>query len=72
MLLTQDGTRVCTGAFINNAKRDGKQLFLTAKHCMTEDPSNFIIVFNYQVATCGQRHTPPEIQSAHGLTLLRK
>lgn len=72
MLLTQDGTRVCTGAFINNVKRDGRQLFLTAKHCMNEDPSNFILVFNYQVETCGQRHSPPEIQSTHGMTLLRK
>ncbi len=71
MLLTQDGTRVCTGAFINNVKNDGRQLFLTAKHCMNEDPSNFILVFNYQVKTCGDRSGPPEIQSAHGMSLLR-
>lgn len=70
MLLTADGTRVCTGAFINNVKKDGRQLFLTAKHCMNEDPANFILVFNYQVEACGDRRTPPEIQSTHGMTLL--
>lgn len=72
MLLTQDGTRVCSGAFINNVKRDGRQLFLTAKHCMTEDPSNFIVYFNYQVKNCGDRTVEPDIKSAHGVTLLRK
>ena len=71
MLLTGDGTRVCTGAFVNNVRKDGRQLFLTAKHCMNEDPSNFILVFNYQVETCGDRTAPPPIQSVHGLTLLR-
>lgn len=71
MLLTADGTRVCSGAFINNVKRNGRQLFLTAKHCMTEDPSNFIVYFNYQAKHCGDTSVEPDIKSAHGLVLLR-
>lgn len=72
MLLTHDGTRVSTGAFINNVKRDGRQLFLTAYHCINDDPSNFIFYFNYQVVNCGDQTIEPKIKSAHGAVVLRK
>jgi hypothetical protein len=33
MIQTKSGTRWCSGSMINNAKADGRQLFLTANHC---------------------------------------
>jgi len=50
-LATQSVSRFCSGAAINNARQDGKQLFLTAAHCGTT-PGSWLIVFRYQTFTC--------------------
>lgn len=52
ILITDQGQRFCTGAMINNPRQDGLQLFLTAKHCIFQDTSRFIVGFNYQFKTC--------------------
>lgn len=73
MLVTQDGTRFCSGTMVNNSKQDGRQLYLTANHCMFMAETNFVTIFNYQKATCGDAGPEPSIlQSAHGMRLLAK
>lgn len=48
MMLTEDGTGYCSGAMLNNARGDGRQLFLTAYHCVRHsDVSNNMLLFNY-------------------------
>jgi hypothetical protein len=57
-LMTSGGQRFCSGNMLNNHKKDGKQLFLTAAHCGTASTS-WIALFNYQSLTCprgGVRH----------------
>lgn len=45
-IMTDDGTRFCSGAMINNMKKDKRQLFLTAAHC-GGDTSTWVLLFNY-------------------------
>jgi len=52
MLLTQLGSRYCSGSLINNALNDGRQLFLTAYHCASGDIDTDRIMFNYQSSVC--------------------
>ncbi len=73
VFITDGGTRFCSGAIINNAKQDGRQLFLTAKHCLFEDTRNFIVGFDYQYSTCTSSGESPRVKkmnSVQGLTLL--
>lgn len=73
MLVTQDGTRFCTGTMINNTRKDRRQLFLTANHCMFMSSTNFVAIFNYQHSGCGESVTEPSVvQSAHGMDLLAR
>lgn len=73
--MTNDGRGFCSGSMLNNGKEDGRQLFLTANHCLGGDMENSILLFNYESTTCeierkGVRAIPQ--QSAHGLRLLSK
>jgi hypothetical protein len=53
MILTGGGSRLCSGSMINNARQDGRQLFLTANHCCeADDPSRWILMFNYFSPVC--------------------
>ena len=54
---------------INNSNNDGRQLLLTANHCVFTDLSNSIAGYNYQRSGCdtGQISGP---QTAHGMKLL--
>jgi hypothetical protein len=47
------GDVFCTGAMINNHKKNGKQLMLTANHCGVA-ANNWIVIFNYESATCAR------------------
>ena len=51
MILTAGGTRLCSGAMVNNVRKDGRQLFLTANHCGT-DVDNWIFLFDYRSDVC--------------------
>ena len=58
---------------VNNLKKDGRQLILTAYHCAGEgDHSQDMLLFNHQVSSCDSRSPPatPERQSAQGLKKL--
>lgn len=74
IVMTSNGQKFCTGALINNALRDGRQLFLTANHCVNEFNSDFrynILGFNYQSNECPNNQVEwPLTQTTQGLTLL--
>lgn len=72
MLLTDESQRFCSGALINNTKKDGRQLILTAHHCLFEKVDNWIAAFNYQFQTCKGEAKEPALQTAHGMKLLGK
>lgn len=49
----------CSGALLNNIKKDGKPYFLTANHCIDEmvNTSNVLVSFNYENSNCyGELH----------------
>lgn len=55
-----DGTRVCTGTLVNNTAEDGRQLFLTAYHCVDDldavtdpDASDYVFYWNFERSECG-------------------
>lgn len=52
MMLTEFGSRYCSGSMINNALNDGRQLFLTAKHCTGGDMYADQLMFNYESEIC--------------------
>ncbi|KAF9567684.1 hypothetical protein EC968_003183 [Mortierella alpina] len=54
ILLSDYNQKYCTGALINNANQDGRQLFLTAAHCTKyPDTSAHIVMFNHEKLLCG-------------------
>ena len=55
MIVTNSGTRWCTGQLINNVNNDNTPYFLTANHCILDagdDPSTWSFIFNYKSAIC--------------------
>jgi hypothetical protein len=71
MLLTDAGTGFCSGAMLNNLRNDGRQLFLTAFHCVGyKNVTNDMLLFNYQVSSCRSNQTAPRHQTAHGIVKL--
>ena len=51
MIVTNSGTRWCTGQLINNVNNDNTPYFLTANHCILDagdDPSTWSWFFNYK------------------------
>jgi hypothetical protein len=71
MVLTASGTGYCTGAMLNNGAKDGRQLFLTAYHCVgTKDVTDDMLLFNYQFDQCSPQPSqsfPSQKQTTHGL-----
>lgn len=78
MMITDNGTRFCTGAMINNVQKDGSQFFLTANHCIIGDVSRLIMAFNYESATCNRGGNlnstliEPKLQTVQGVKLLSR
>jgi hypothetical protein len=55
---------------LNNAKQDGRQLFLTANHCVDGPMDNFMLMFNYQRSVCNSTHDGRTKNTVQGLKLL--
>ena len=74
LLINGKGDSFCTGAMINNAENDGRQLFLTAEHCIGgSDVRNFMVGFHYQFKYCNSAYeTKPQTRTVHGTMLLDK
>ncbi|KAI1317283.1 hypothetical protein EDD11_008771 [Mortierella claussenii] len=54
VILTDYNQKYCTGAMVNNARQDGRQLFLTANHCAGfSDTSAHVVMFNHEKLQCG-------------------
>lgn len=70
--MTDQLQKFCTGAMINNVKGDGRQLLLTANHCVFTDLSNSIAGFNYERTGCSSSNSVSEPQTAHGMKLLTR
>lgn len=68
----------CTGVLLNNPRQDGRQLFLTADHCIHSwmRPSQFLVAFNYQHVGCASEGEPvngePEMQTVGGMRVLAR
>jgi len=72
MLLTQFGSRYCSGSLINTANNSGRQLFLTANHCMGGSVASDIVMFNYESPVCerADEQDGPTTDTVQGLELL--
>ncbi len=56
-MYTIDGVWKCSGSLVNNTRRDGAPLFLTAYHCnsnMQQFANTVVVYWNYQSPVCGQ------------------
>lgn len=70
--MTDSLQKFCSGVMINNAKGDGRQLLLTANHCVFTDLSNSIAGFNYERLGCGGTSAVRQPQTVHGMKLLAR
>ena len=74
MMLDSSGEGFCSGAMINNARNDGRQLFLTAHHCVGHrETDNNMLLFNYELKRCNSTSRialPSRLATVHGLKRL--
>lgn len=70
--MTDQLQKFCTGVMINNARGDGRQLLLTANHCVFTDLSNSIAGFNYERLGCSLDSQVSNPRTAHGMKLLAR
>ena len=68
MILTSGGSRLCSGALVNNVRQDLTPYFLTANHCLGGE-SNWIFMFEYESAGCSNSNGPT-YKTVQGSTLL--
>lgn len=71
-LLTAGGGSLCSGSMINNVEADGRQLFLSADHCGGGNADGWILMFNFQSATCENDEIPSRDQTVQGTRLLAR
>lgn len=57
-LILSGGTRICTGTLLNNTRNDGTPYFLTANHCLDDNESNWLFMFNYESPGCTDQDGP--------------
>lgn len=51
-LIIVGGNAHCSGALINTTANDETPYLLTANHCLTSDPDNWVFYFNYETPDC--------------------
>jgi len=68
MILTGGGSRICSGALVNNVEQDLKQYLLTANHCLGSE-EYWIVMFNYE-SPAGTTYDGPITNTVQGTTLL--
>ena len=72
-VVVKEGIGFCTGNLVNNTKKDGKPLVLSAFHCQdgyTPMYEFWRFDFNYQSPTCNQPVTEPVFSYIQGAKLL--
>ena len=68
LTLTDGGTRLCSGALINNTNQDFEMYFLTSETCLGGH-EDWIFMFNYESESCDNEDGPTD-QTLSGATLL--
>ena len=68
MILTSNGSRLCTGSMVNNVNQDLTPYFLTANHCIYGNTDSWIIMFNYESSGCTNQNGPTNM-TVQGTTL---
>ncbi len=68
LIVVKGGVSVCTGTLVNNGRRNGRPLILTAAHCLEQSQdyaADYRVLLHYEQATCplGQ----PEVLSGGAL-----
>lgn len=70
LVLSDNGSILCSGAMINNACNDLRPYFLTANHCLTgQDVSQMRYIFQYWSAACTPSQDDPVSLLFYGSTL---
>lgn len=69
--LLSRGETFCSGAMINNHKKDGKPLMLTANHCGAAS-TQWIVLFNYESETCARGGRYDTTKTVAGVKALSK
>ncbi|MFB6257356.1 MAG: trypsin-like peptidase domain-containing protein [Flavobacteriales bacterium] len=69
-MVIDNGSRLCSGALVNNTAEDGTPYFLTADHCLENGgpPSGWVFVFDYEAPNCPDQVATTD-QSVSGATL---
>ena len=68
MILSSNGSRLCSGSMINNVRQDLTPYFLTANHCIYGNTDSWIIMFNYESPGCTNENGPTNM-TVQGTTL---
>ena len=68
MILSSNGSRLCSGSMINNVRQDLTPYFLTANHCIYGNTDSWIIMFNYESPGCANENGPTNM-TVQGTTL---
>jgi len=66
LIILWNGTRLCTGSLVNNAREDLTPYFLTAKHCLGGE-ATWTFLFNYESPVC-ENVDGPTYQTVQGAT----
>ena len=69
LTLTDGGTRLCSGAMINNVNQDLELYFLTSETCLGGH-EDWVFMFNYESADCYNNQDGVTNQTVSGATLL--
>ena len=69
MILSSNGSRLCSGSMINNVRQDLTPYFLTANHCIYGNTDSWIIMFNYESPGCSNENGPTNM-TVQGTTIL--
>lgn len=70
MIVTSGGTRICSGALVNNTAQNETPYFLTANHCYDGGYSTWIVYLNYEADACTDPGSDPGLTlSVSGTTL---
>lgn len=51
-MIVSGGGGICTGQLVNNCEEDGTPYFLTARHCLVGQVTNWVFRFNWESPTC--------------------
>jgi len=52
LVITSNGTRLCSGSLMNNVRKDLSPYLLTAEHCNDGATAVWVIMFNYESPSC--------------------